>query len=64
LTHVFHAVVAGAIDLDHIQAVACGDLEAVMAHSAWRNRRAVNAVERFRQNPCGRSLANAARADK
>src|SRR6476659_7828352 len=64
LAHVLDAVVACAVDLDHVEAVAAGDLAAVVAQAAWRNRGAVNAGERFCQNSCRRSFANAARANK
>ena len=47
LAHVLDAVVACAVDLDHVETVATGDLAAVVAHAAWRNRRAFNAVERL-----------------
>ena len=64
LAHVLDTVVACAIDFDHIEAVAAGDLAAIIAHAAWRNRRTFDAVERLCQNSRRRSFANAARADK
>src|SRR6516225_6258020 len=64
LADVLDAVVACAIDFDHVEAIAASDLAAVIAHAAWRNRRPFNAVERLRQNSCCRSFANTARADK
>jgi hypothetical protein len=48
LSHVFDAVVACAVDFDHVETVAAGDLATVIAHAAWRNRRAFNTVERLR----------------
>src|SRR5262249_56921129 len=51
-------------DFDHVEAIAAGDLAAVITRAAWRNRRAFDAVERLRQNSCRRSFANTARADK
>jgi hypothetical protein len=64
LAHIFHAVVAGAINLDHVETVACGYLPAVVAFSAWRDRWAFDAIERLRQYPSGRRFADAAWADK
>src|ERR1043166_6733157 len=64
LPHVLHAVVACAVDFDHVETVAAGDFAAVIAHAAWRNRRSFDAVERLCQNSCRRSFANAARANK
>ena len=48
LAHVIDAAVARSIDLDHIEAIAPSDLPAVIAFSAWRDRRAFSAIERFR----------------
>ena len=64
LAHVLNAVVAGSVDLDHVEAVAGGDLAAVIAHAAGRDGGAVHAIERLCQNACGRGFANATRADK
>ena len=64
LAHVLDAVVACAVDFDHVETVAAGDLAAVIAHAAWRNRRAFDAVERLCQNSCRRSFANSTRANK
>jgi hypothetical protein len=64
LAHVFDAVIARAIDLDDIKAVAGGDLFAIVAHSAWRHRRSVHAIECLGQNARGRCFADAARPDK
>src|SRR5882672_4758433 len=64
LAHVLDAVVACAVDLDHVKTVAAGDLAAVVAHAAWRNRGTLDAVERLCQNSCRRSFAHAARANK
>ena len=44
LAHVLDAVVACAVDFDHVETVAAGDLAAVIAHSAWRNRRGFDAI--------------------
>src|SRR6266536_5842576 len=38
LAHVINAAVTRAIDLDYVEAVARGDLSAVIAYSAWRDR--------------------------
>jgi hypothetical protein len=64
LAYILDAVVAGAIDFDHVETVAAGNLATVIAQAAWRNRRAFDAVERLRQNSCRRSFANTARTDK
>jgi len=45
LAHVINAAVARAIDLDYVEAVAPGDLQAVVAFSTWRDSRAFDAVE-------------------
>jgi len=64
LAHILDTVVAGAVDLDHVETVAGGDLAAVIAQAAGRDRWALNAVKRLCQNPRRRSLANAARTNK
>jgi hypothetical protein len=64
LAHVLDAVVASAVDFNHVETVAAGDLPTVIAHAAWGNCRAFDAVERLRQNPCRRSFSNAARTNK
>jgi hypothetical protein len=64
LAHIFDAVVAGAIDLDHVEAIARGDLPAIVANAAWRNGRPLDAIERLCQNACGRCFADAAWTDK
>src|SRR2546428_9323653 len=64
LAHVIDAAVARAVDLDYVEAVARGDLPAVIAYSARRDRRTFLAIERFRQNAGCRSFADAARSDK
>ena len=64
LAHVFHTVIARAIDLDHVETVACRNLPAVIAFSAWRDRRSFDAIERLRQDARGRCFADAARPDK
>ena len=60
--HLFDAVVARAINLEHIQAVAGRDFLAAVANAARRYRRAIYAVERLRQNPGRRSLPDPARS--
>ena len=64
LAHLLDAVVARAVDLEDIEAVAAGDLLAVIAHAARRDGRAVHAVERLRQDARRRSFPDAARPDK
>ena len=64
LTHVFDAVVARAINLDHVETVAGSNLATVVAHAAWRDSRAVDAVKRFRQYPRSRCFADSARPDE
>lgn len=64
LADVFDTVVAGTINLDHIETVAAGNLAAVIAFAAWRYRGSFHAIERLCQNPCGRCFSDAARADE
>ena len=64
LAHVFHAVVARAVNLDHVETVPRGDLAAVIAFPAWRDRRAFHAIERLCQDARGRCFPNPARPDK
>ena len=45
LTDVFDTIVAGAIDLDHVETVASGNFAAIIALAARRNGRAFNAIE-------------------
>jgi hypothetical protein len=64
LAHIFDAVVAGAIDLDHVQAVAGGNLAAIIANAAGLNGRPVHAIKRLCQNTrCG-GFADPARPNK
>ena len=64
LAHLLDAVVARAVDLEDVEAVPAGDLLAAIAHSAGRHRRAVDAVQRLRQDAGGRSFPDPARSDK
>ena len=64
LAHLFDAVVARAVDLEHVEAIARRDLAAVIAHAAGSHGWPVDAIERFRQNTCGGCLARATRADE
>ncbi len=48
LAHLLDAVVARAVDLEHVQAIARRDLLAIIAHAARSHGRPVNAIERFR----------------
>ena len=64
LTHIFYAVVARSVDLDDVQTVAGSYLPAVIAFSARRDGRALNAIERLGQNPGTRCFADATRPDK
>ena len=64
LAHLLDAVVARAVDLEHVEAVAAGDFLAVIAHAAGRDGRAVHAVERLGQDARGRGFADAARPDE
>jgi hypothetical protein len=45
LPDVFDTVVAGTVNLDHIETVAGGNLAAVIAFSAWRHGRPFHAIE-------------------
>ena len=56
--------VRGGVELEHVQAVARGDLAAAVALAARLDRRALHAVERLREDARGRGLAGAARADE
>ncbi len=53
LADIINAAVACAVDFDHVEAVAPCNLTAIVAFAARRNRRAFNAIERFRQDPRG-----------
>ena len=64
LAHLLDAVVARAVDLEHIETVAARDFLTAVAHPAWSNGRPVNAVERFSQNARGGGLADPARPDE
>src|SRR5262249_714832 len=50
LANVLDAVVACTVDFDDVETVAAGDLATVIAHPAWSNRRAFDAVEGLCQN--------------
>ena len=64
LAHLLDAVVARAVDLEHVETVAPGDLLAAVANAARRDGRPVNAVERLGENARGRGLPDPARPDK
>src|SRR5258708_36552947 len=64
LPDIFDTVVAGPINLDHIKTVAGGNLAAVIAFAARRDRGSFHAIERLCQNSRGRCLSDAARADE
>ena len=64
LAHLLDAVVARAVDLEHVETVAAGDLLAAVALVAGRDGRAVNAVERLGQNARDRGFPDPARPDK
>src|SRR6202022_1807719 len=51
-------------DLDHIERSSRGDLLTRVADAAGFRGRAVNAVQRLRQNSCGSGFSHAARAGK
>ncbi len=61
---VVHAVVACAVNFDDVEAPSVGDLLACVADPAGSGRRTVDAVERLREDPRGRGLADPARTDK
>ena len=54
------AVVAGAVDLEHVHVLAGGDALADVAFAAGRGRRSLLAVERLGEDAGGRGLADAA----
>ena len=64
LAHLFDAIVARAVDLEHVETVAGGDFAAVVARVVRGHGRSVHAIERFGQDPCGRRLADSARPDE
>src|SRR5262245_38225644 len=45
LSHVFDTIVAGAVNLDHVEAVTAGDLTAVITYSTRSDRRARHTIE-------------------
>ena len=59
---VLDAVVAGPVDLQHVQIVACGDLEAWVASIAGLRCRSMCAVERLGEQASGARLADPAGA--
>ena len=64
LAHLLDAVVARAVDLEHVEAVARRDFLAAIANAARRHGRAVHAIERLRQDARRRSFPDPARADE
>ena len=64
LAHLLDAVVARAVDLEHVEAVARRDFLAAVADAAGRDGRAVHAIERLRQDARRRCFPDAARPDK
>jgi hypothetical protein len=64
LAHIFHAVVARAVDLDDVERISRGNFLAVIADPARRHRWSLNAIERLGQNARSRSFPDTARTDK
>ena len=64
LAHLFDAVVARAVDLEHIETVAARDFLTAVADPAGCHGRPVNAVERLSENARGGGLADPARPDE
>ena len=64
LAHFIDAVVARAVDFQHIETVAAGDFLAVVAYAARAYGRPFDAIQRLRQDSRRRGFANAARPDK
>ena len=64
LAHLLDAVVARAVDLEHVEAVALRDLLAAIADAARRNCGAVHAVERLGEDARGRCFPDPARPDE
>ena len=62
--HLLDAVVARAVDFEHVEAVAAGDFLAAVAHAAGRDGRPVHAIERLGQDARGRGFPDAARPDE
>jgi hypothetical protein len=64
VAHVIHAVVGGAVDLDHVEAIALGDFHRdVLLRIEFRRGGALG-LERLREDARGRSLARPARPDE
>ena len=61
---VFHAVVAGTVDLDDIQAAPLGDLKAGVAFSTRLGGGALLTIQRLRKDAGGRGFPDAARANE
>ena len=53
LADIFDTVVAGAVDLDHVETIAGSNLQAVMAFATWGDGRSFHAIERLRETPRG-----------
>ena len=64
VAHLIDAVVGCAVDFQHVQIVAGGDLATGITFTARRRRRPLLAIQRPRKNTRQRSFANSARADK
>ena len=62
--HLLDAIVAGAVDLQDVQADPAGNLTAGIANAARFGGRRVDAAERLGQDARGRRLADATRADE
>ena len=63
-TDLIHAVIACAINFQHVEADALRYFPTGVADSAWSYRRTMDAIERFSQNAGGRGLAGSPWADK
>src|SRR5438046_2032597 len=64
LAHLVDAPVRGGINLDYVDGIALGDLEATRTHAARRYRRAIDTVQTSCQNPRNRCLASPPLAGK
>ena len=64
IADIFHAVIAGSVDLNDVQASPFGNFLTHIANAAGLRGRAFHAVERLGQNASGGCLSNTPRAHK
>ncbi len=64
LAHILDAVIAGAINLDDVEAVSGGDFATIIAHAAWRRRWTVHAIQCLSENARCRCFPDPAWSNK